>query len=183
MTSSDPNRCYLGLDLSSTRIGYAVLRGDDLASGQLAFKGSLASKLHYYRRWLHDMIERHRPAAIAVEDVFAGGDATPTSYGPLYCLKGVTLEATSTYRGDLGFVHPSTWKSKICRRKITTADKKAGLVVQILNSKGWYVTGIDEADAVAVALCRRLILQGISDDLSDLLNSPRVPRARLRPRV
>ena len=144
----------LGLDVSSSQIGWCVLTGDNHVGGAIDFSGTLAQKLSEYRRWLRDMVTHHRPAVIAYEEPFIGNFGATAMVLIMYY--GVTKEALSSYVGLFMALQNATWKKEVCGRgNITTKEKAAGAVQRIIAAKGFKTGSLDEADAVALALCAR----------------------------
>ena len=141
----------LGLDVASAQIGWCVLTGETHVGGAIMFPGELGEQLSEYRSWLRDMVTKHRPAVIAYEALFIGPAAIN-----LISYQAVTREALALYVGLLTFIHAATWKKEVCGRGgITTKEKAAGVVQRIIEGKGFKTASLDEADAVALALCAR----------------------------
>ncbi len=149
----------LGLDLSLACVGWAVLLDDDWEAGHVSFRGAIGEQLPIYRAWLKDMVRQWRPAIVVREApiVTTGRQATENAFG----LSVATKEALRTYTGIHQEVHQGTWKSQVCGNgRISTEQKKQGAVMVALNNLGFDVRHIDEADALAVALCKRKELFG-----------------------
>ncbi len=150
----------LGLDLSSKCIGVAVLRGRNYHTEHLKLGKvpSLPDKLHMFRRWLRMYVGQVMPAVIAIEAPFVG---KASSAATSYQFNGVAQEALCKCICPVSFIHAPTWKKEICGRgNITTKQKETGAVMLALNHLNFDVRQLDEADALAVALCMRKQLFG-----------------------
>lgn len=144
----------LSLDLSTACVGWCVLRGPKHRTGHKRWKGELPEKLALFRPWLRHAVEQIRPAVILIEAPIVGPGADTL---PLAKMHGVAAEALAAYTG-LGplDIHASTWKSQILgTNRITSKQKREGLIVRALVRMGFNVDHIDEADALAIALCFR----------------------------
>lgn len=152
--------CFLGLDIDTKHIGWSVIRGSFHNTGHAVF-----DRLHFgkflmmYRAWLRDLITEQQPAVICIELPFIG---QPTAVGPLYKIHGVTEMTLAGFVGAVDHVHSATWKKQVCGRgNITTAEKRAGMIINIVNKMGFDdVDQIDEADALCIALHERNKLTG-----------------------
>ena len=149
----------MGLDIDTQHIGWAVLRGHDHVADFVKFprddEGRFLTMLHH---WIKHIVQEHRPAVIGLELPFVG---QPSAVGPLYKMHGVTEMALAGYIGAVDRFHSGTWKKQVCGRgNITTKEKKAGLIVEIVNRMGFKVTQIDAADALCIALHSRNKLTG-----------------------
>ena len=145
----------MGLDLSSRCVGWSVLRGPHYETGHVKFKGyTIGHKLITYRDWLADMVRMHQPSLIVKESVFVGNNGNAVI--PLIKYHGVTEERLADFVGVVLDVPSATWKKTVCGRgNITTKEKEAGAILNILSAMGFAVGQIDEGDALCVALCKR----------------------------
>lgn len=142
------------LDIDTHNIGWASLRGSHHLTGTGRMRRDPFDKfLLMYSHWLRDLIQDHQPAVIAIEAPFVGHAAAAAS---LYQIHGVTKLVLASYRGVYDYVHNKTWKADICGDgNIPTADKRKGKIVRICKRMGFPVEGIDEADALCLALHMR----------------------------
>jgi len=159
MTGVSFDDVIMGLDIDTKHIGWAVVRGRDHVTGHAKFRCDNRGRfLMLFHHWLKDHVQDHQPAVICIENPFVG---QPTAVGPLYEMRGVALMALAGYRGALDFVNIGTWKKEICGRgNISTKEKRAGKIVEIVNRMGFRVEQIDEADAMCIALHERKKLTG-----------------------
>jgi len=140
----------LGIDPSSAAIGWGLIKGDAHESGVVRFKGEKGDKLRCYRLWLKDMVRMAQPAIVAIEMPFIGQGSAA---GVIYNYQGVALDALSTYVGAVDWVASSSWKSSVLGNGgITTREKQAGKIVEMVRLLGFHVEKIDEADALCIAL-------------------------------
>lgn len=154
---SDP---IIGFDLQTTVIGYAVIRGDQYETDHLKLKGTLPEKLHTFRRWLRWYIGQVRPAVIACEaPIVYQGRANAAI--PLLHFHGVFKEALAKVICPTVYIAEASWKKEVLGTgRITSSQKKYGAVMLGLNKMQFDVRQLDEADALAVALCCRKGLFG-----------------------
>ncbi len=146
---------FMGLDISSACIGWSVLRGAYYETGHINPEGeNLARKLRLFRNQIYELVKLQQPTIIAIEAPFMG---RPNSTEILYKFHGVLEERLADFKGLKIRIHAPTWKAKVCGQGgITTKDKEAGIVLNLLSAKGFAVGHIDEGDALCVALCARL---------------------------
>ena len=150
----------MGLDFDTKHIGWATVRGHDHTTGHVMFpRDDWGRFLLLVQKWVKDMVRDHRPAVVCIEDVHVGKFASAA--GPLYMQRAAALMALAGYVGAIDFATPGEWKRDICGRgNITTKEKKAGKIVEIVNRMGFKVSQIDEADALCIALFERKKLTG-----------------------
>ena len=148
----------LGIDPSSSTIGWCVLRGSEYDSGCAKFRGELPEKMNQYHWWLHDMVEEWRPAIIVLEEPFTphGNKSFGTAPMVLQQFKGAALVALANVTVPVYWVESATWKKYVLGHGgITTKQKAEGLIVQQLKGLGFQTSQVDEADAVCIALYMR----------------------------
>ncbi len=145
---------FMGLDISSSCIGWSVLRGSYYETGHINPEGdNLGRKLRGFRKDIYDLIRVQQPVIVAIEAPFMG---RPNSTEVLYKIHGVLEERLADFKGLKIRIHTPTWKSQVCGKGgMTTKDKEAGMVLNLLSTKGFAVGHIDEGDALCVALCAR----------------------------
>ena len=147
---SDP---ILGIDPSSSRIGWACLAGTAYETGEISFPGELDQKLDLYGRWLRDQIRMCRPAIVVIEEPFIGQGSAATV---LYQMQGVARAALAQYIGVVEWVANKRWKAQVLGNGgITTEDKMKGVIKKAVNGLGFETYGLDDADAVCIAMYMR----------------------------
>lgn len=145
----DPEQdTFLALDLSSN-VGWCVMLPGGYQTGEECFKPP--RRLSDYRIWLTEAIKTWRPAIIFIEDIFINPHPSTKT---LLHMHGVTLEVLENFNALWQYVGQSSAKAYVAHDgKMTAKAKKAGAMVRALQTlHGLDVTGIDEADALAVAL-------------------------------
>lgn len=148
MTGVEPGDTILGLDVA-TKTGWAVLAGGNWRTGSIQFRGEPPNKLRSYRRWLRGKVREDRPALIGIEMPPLNNTKGMHVLAGFY---GVSIEALADCNSPVIWFTPATIKKEIGGRgSITTAEKNAGALVRALNSFGFGVKDVDEADALAIA--------------------------------
>jgi len=148
----------LGVDPGSRRTGYGVIASDGrrhrlVAQGVIAPppRGSLPEKLRAIHAGLCELIERHAPDALAVEDVFhAANTRTALVLGHV---RGVVLLAGSQAGIPVHEHSPATVKVQVTGFGRAEKTQVALMVGRLLGLPGETAAG-DAADALAVALCQ-----------------------------
>jgi crossover junction endodeoxyribonuclease RuvC len=147
----------LGVDPGSVRTGYGVIATDGrrhalLAKGVLAIpsRRSLPEKLRVVHAGISELIARHDPQALAVEDVFhAANTRTALVLGHV---RGVVLLAAAQAGLPVHEFPPATVKTQITGFGRAEKSQVALMVARLLELPGSGEAG-DAADALAVALC------------------------------
>ena len=147
----------LGVDPGSLRTGYGAIETDGLRH-RLVDKGvlapparlALAERLHLIHAGVADVIDRLRPDAMAVEDVFhAVNTRTALVLGHV---RGVVLLAGAEAGLGVHAFPPATVKQQMTGFGRAEKGQVALMVSRILELAGDGEAG-DAADALAVALC------------------------------
>lgn len=121
----------LGVDISSTCTGWALIEGDNLLDhGKIVPTKhmTLGQKLCLFGKELSKVIEKHKPAEIAVEDVVQCSSVSVTKI--LSRFNGVALiEAYKYLQRDAELYEPSKWKKHL--EGCTGSAKKAEIQLSI----------------------------------------------------
>lgn len=147
----------LGVDPGSVRTGFGVIETDGrnhrlLEQGVVAPSArlSLPLRLRRVHERMAELIARHRPDVLAVEDVFhAVNTRTALVLGHV---RGVVLLAGAQAGLPVEAFPPATVKSQITGYGRAEKGQVALMVARLLNLPGDGEAG-DAADALAVALC------------------------------
>lgn len=147
----------LGVDPGSIRTGYGVIDSDGrrhrlLDKGVLkpAPRATLAERLRHIHDGLAELIARHHPDVLAVEDVFhAANTRTALVLGHV---RGVVLLAGAQAGLDIRALSPATVKEQVTGYGLADKTQVAFMVTRHLGLPGEGEAG-DAADALAVALC------------------------------
>jgi crossover junction endodeoxyribonuclease RuvC len=179
----------LGIDPGTAQTGYGVVRSGaregDLREATLiecgvirtAARDALASRLHVIHEEICALIERHRPDALAVEDVFYAKNVRTTVV--LGHARGVALLAGAQRGLEVFEYPPAEIKKAIVGTGAASKEQVQFMVTRLLRLRTAPHPS-DAADGVAVALCcllqpRRLASEGRLPD--------RMPRVRAAPPV
>ena len=147
----------LGVDPGTARAGYGVVERPDAGPHRLLecgvirppAKAALADKLDVIFRELEDLIARHRPDALAVENVFVAHNARSALV--LGHARGVILLAAAR-AGLVAFDYaPRDVKAAVVGRGGATKSQIQQMVARLLRLKS-APEPADAADGVAVAL-------------------------------
>ncbi len=160
MDSKPPIRLarYLGLDPGLNRTGYALLqRSDDgprlLEGGVLRScpADSLARRIHELASGLRDVLEEHRPDAVALEQVFSMGRNPKTAILMAHA-RGALLSVVAEF--DVPIVHytPAQVKKLLTGSGRASKEQIQGAVRAELRLRR-VLEPNDVADASAIALC------------------------------
>ena len=147
----------LGVDPGSLRTGYGVVATDGqrhrlVEAGTLVpgARGSLPEKLRHIHDGVAALIERLRPDALAVEDVFhAANTRTALVLGHV---RGVVLLAGAARGVPVHEYPPATVKQQITGFGRAEKGQVAFMVTRMLELAADAAPG-DATDALAVALC------------------------------
>jgi crossover junction endodeoxyribonuclease RuvC len=147
----------LGVDPGSIRTGWGAVESDGrrhrlIDAGALAPppRLSLSEKLRVLHDGLRDVIERHRPAALAVEDVFHA--VNTRSALVLGHVRGVLLLAGAEAGLPVHAFAPATIKAQIAGFGRAEKRQIALMVSRLLCLEEDRMPG-DATDALAAALC------------------------------
>ena len=146
----------LGIDPGTAITGYAVLdvsgRTRVVDSGYIgtSLKDSVVVRLHRIYRGVQELIARHHPAEVAVEQVFFNRNAkTALAVGQA---RGVILLACADTPGDVFEYTPLEVKQAVCSYGRATKRQIQYMVMRLLTLEE-VPQPDDVADAMAVALC------------------------------
>jgi crossover junction endodeoxyribonuclease RuvC len=148
----------LGIDPGTAITGYGLVRGDALGPYTLLECGvirtqprdPLAARLAEIHRGVAEIIDRHRPAALAVEDVFYSKNVRTTV--ALGHARGVILLAGQQAGLPIHEFPPASVKKSIVGAGAATKEQVQFMVARLLRLKEPPAPA-DAADGVAVAIC------------------------------
>ena len=152
----------LGIDPGTAVLGYGVVMPGE--PGRLArlvecgvirtkARSSLPDRLLIIHEGLRELVERHRPAALAVEDIFYGTNVRTTAV--LGHARGVILLAGALAGVPVFEYPPATVKKTLVGRGGAMKPQVAFMVAKLLGLKTAPAPS-DAADGVAVALCHAM---------------------------
>ncbi len=146
----------LGIDPGLQKTGWGVVRAEGqrliyIACGRIETDPAdqMASRLAQIHRELSDIIERHRPNSAAVEETFMNNNAA--SAIKLGQARGVALAVPAL--AGLGVFEYSANKIKKSVVGTGHAAKNQTIMMVRMLLPGCGITGADEADALAAAIC------------------------------
>lgn len=154
-------RRILGIDPGTAITGYGVVERRPDRSLRLLECGvirtssgdPLADRIREVHDGVVDLIERHRPDVLSVEDVFQGRNVR--SALTLGHARGVILLAGSMGAVQIAEYTPAEIKKAVVGRGSATKDQVGFMVMKLLRLKE-APTPADAADGVAAALCHCL---------------------------
>lgn len=152
----------LGIDPGTAATGYGVVTRGDRGAVTLvecgvirtSAKEPLATRIREIYDAVVALIERHRPLAVSVEDVFHGKNAQ--SALKLGHARGVILLAASHHDLIVAEYAPRQIKKAVVGTGNATKDQVGFMVKQQLRLKE-APTPADAADGVAAALCHCMV--------------------------
>ncbi len=146
----------IGLDPSLSRTGWGII---DVAGRELAFVASgavrtyprqtMAERLGRLDRELGEVLEAHRPAAAAIEQIFV--NRNPRSTLALGLARGAAFVAVARRSLPVHEYSPSTVKLAVTGEGRAGKEQVAALVRRILPAA--VAETHDASDALAVAIC------------------------------
>jgi crossover junction endodeoxyribonuclease RuvC len=147
----------LGIDPGTAVTGYGVVRGDGAANPQLVECGvirtharaPLASRLREIHDGIKEIIERHRPDMMAVEDVFYAKNVRTTVV--LGHARGVILLAGEQHDLRIEELPPASIKKAIVGTGSATKEQVQFMLTRLLRLKS-APQPADASDGVAAAL-------------------------------
>lgn len=147
----------LGIDPGTAVTGYGVVRGDGPARMQLVECGvirtrarePLASRLLDIHSGVTELIERHRPDMLAVEDVFYAKNVRTTVV--LGHARGVILLAGAQHAVQVHEFPPAEIKKTVTGAGGATKEQVQFMLMRLLRLKS-VPTPSDAADGVAAAV-------------------------------
>lgn len=149
----------LGLDMSSTCIGWCLADGSDY--GHIDLRGDIAARCAAAERSVAALLDRHAPALVVIESPVA---RFAKAVIPQARVSGAVLAVFARREALWAEVAPSEAKRALCddgaatkREMVAEAARRLGLCGEPVVSKGkWGLRGgltEDEADALGLALC------------------------------
>jgi crossover junction endodeoxyribonuclease RuvC len=149
----------LGIDPGSHTTGWAIVgqegrRLSRVVSGAIRLPAAeaLSDRLGQLQRTLEELIDRHTPEVLAVEDIFTHKNAR--SALALGQARGVVLAAAGRRALPLFTYPPATVKRAVCGHG-RAGKPQIQRMVQVLLSLAELVPA-DESDALAIAICHAL---------------------------
>lgn len=147
----------LGIDPGTACTGYGVVQGDGLGLVSLVECGvirtrprdSLAARLEEIYEGVTELLERHRPGALSVEDVFYAKNVRTTVV--LGHARGVVLLAGQRARVDIHEIPPAEIKKAVVGTGAATKEQVQFMLTRLLRLKSAPQPS-DAADGVAAAL-------------------------------
>ena len=147
----------LGIDPGTAITGYGVVKGERMTPPQLIECGvirtrpreSLASRLQEIHEGVVELIERHRPDALAIEDVFYARNVRTTVV--LGHARGVILLAAANARLEIAEYPPAEIKKTVVGNGAATKEQVQFMVARLLRLKT-PPQPADASDGVAAAL-------------------------------
>lgn len=134
----------LGLDASSTSIGWCLLRGRQvLASGQALLQGTIAQRCLVAQKLIYNLAERHAPDAVAIESPVA---KFASALIPQARVSGAILAVVAS-RGLLWQEVPPT-----AAKKALSGSGSSGKDIMQKFAQSYGVEGEHASDALGVAL-------------------------------
>ncbi len=163
----------LGIDPGTAVTGYGVVKGDPSVAPRLLECGvirtrprdTLPRRLHEIHAGIRELIERHRPDCLAIEDVFYARNVRTTIV--LGHARGVILLAAEEARLEICEYPPAEIKKAIVGTGGATKQQVQFMVSRLLRLKTAPEPS-DAADGVAAALTRVMAspLPKIADELA-----------------
>lgn len=147
----------LGIDPGTATTGYGVVRDDGAGRHSLVECGvirttpraPLPERLHQIHDGIVELVGRHRPDRVAVEDVFYARNVRTTVV--MGHARGVILLAARQAGVDVYEYPPAEIKKSVTGRGAATKDQVQFMVMRLLRLKS-APTPADAADGVAAAL-------------------------------
>lgn len=163
----------LGIDPGTAVTGYGVVKGDRSAPPHLIECGiirtrprdSLASRLQEIHAGITELIARHRPDALSIEDVFYAKNVRTTVV--LGHARGVILLAAANARLEIAEYPPAEIKKAVVGNGAATKEQVQFMVTRLLRLKS-PPQPPDASDGVAAALAH--------------LMAPHFPRSAVNPK-
>ncbi|MEO8194471.1 MAG: crossover junction endodeoxyribonuclease RuvC [Gemmatimonadales bacterium] len=176
----------LGIDPGTAVTGYGVVQGERMASPRLIECGiirtksrdPLASRLQEIYTGIAELIERHRPDALAIEDVFYARNVRTTVV--LGHARGVILLAAANARLVIAEYPPAEIKKAVVGTGAATKDQVQFMVARLLRLKS-PPQPADASDGVAAALAYVMSARFPSIDGEIAPVPPRAATVRSRP--
>lgn len=149
----------LGVDPGSHRTGFAVVRSKgrtlsvvDSGTIVLPSRDDLSRRLATLQERLEEILARHQPEAVAVEDLFTARNAR--SALALGQARGVILAVAGRHQLPVSAYPPATVKRAVAGHGRAQKGQIQRMVRVLLGLDR--LPGADEADAMAIAICHAL---------------------------
>jgi crossover junction endodeoxyribonuclease RuvC len=149
----------LGIDPGTANTGYGVVQGDGLGGGLVSLvecgvirtkpRDPLADRLFEIFEGVSELIARHRPDALSVEDVFYAKNVRTTVV--LGHARGVVLLAGRKANVDIHEIPPAEIKKAVVGTGAATKEQVQFMLTRLLKLKS-VPQPSDAADGVAAAL-------------------------------
>jgi crossover junction endodeoxyribonuclease RuvC len=149
----------LGIDPGTACTGYGVIQGDGPGTGLVSLvecgvirtkaRDPLASRLHEIYEGVAELLQRHHPDALSVEDVFYAKNVRTTVV--LGHARGVVLLAGQQAKVDIHELPPAEIKKAIVGTGAATKEQVQFMLTRLLRLKS-VPQPTDAADGVAAAL-------------------------------
>jgi len=149
----------LGIDPGTANTGYGVVEGDGPRMGSVSLvecgvirtraRDPLATRLHDIYEGIVELIERHKPNALCVEDVFYAKNVRTTVV--LGHARGVVLLAGSRAKLEIREIPPAEIKKAIVGTGAATKEQVQFMLTRMLRLKSAPQPS-DAADGVAAAI-------------------------------
>ena len=148
----------LGIDPGTAITGYGLVRGEPLGPYTLVECGvirtqahdPLAARLHEIYDGVREIMERHGPSVLAVEDIFFGKNVRTTV--ALGHARGVVLLAGEQSHIPIREYSPASVKKGVVGTGAATKEQVQFMVARLLRLTR-VPSPTDAADGIAVALC------------------------------
>jgi len=158
----------LGIDPGTAVTGYGVVKGDRMAAPHLIECGiirtkprdSLASRLQEIHAGVVELIQRHRPDAVSIEDVFYARNVRTTVV--LGHARGVILLAAANARIEIAEYPPAEIKKAVVGAGGATKEQVQFMVMRLLRLKTPPQPS-DASDGVAAALAHIMNPRSLSE--------------------
>jgi len=179
----------LGIDPGTATTGYGVVSGDGVRPPMLVECGvirtrprdSLSERLREIHEGVTELIVRHRPHALVVEDVFYAKNVRTTVV--LGHARGVVLLAGAQARIDVHEFPPAEIKKAVVGSGSATKEQVQFMLTRLLRLKA-VPSPSDAADGVAAALTylmtARVPKVGATAPVTNSVFAPRRPAAGSR---
>jgi len=148
----------LGIDPGTACTGYGVIQGDGPGTGLVSLvecgvirtkaRDPLASRLHEIYEGVAELLQRHHPDALSVEDVFYAKNVRTTVV--LGHARGVVLLAGQQAKVDIHELPPAEIKKAIVGTGAATKEQVQFMLTRLLRLKSAPQPS-DAADGVAAA--------------------------------
>ncbi len=149
----------LGIDPGTAQTGYGVVEGDNAMRVSLVECGvirtrardRLPARLREIHEGVAELIARHRPDMLAVEDVFYAKNVRTTVV--LGHARGVILLAARSAQLEVFEYSPRSVKSAVVGYGAAEKEQVAKMVRMLLPGCATLKMSADASDALAIAIC------------------------------